>query len=156
MKLTKLNDVSARAAETAAKGYSIGDGSGPCLYVAPTGGKLWRWSYEYNRQEKLISFGRYPAISLAAARRLHNAAGEMLVNGRDPMAERKRIETGKDGPNTPKKIIFGEVLALWLAHLGNTKDERYVTTVKNHLEKMSSRKLAVRPLKTSTRSGSSP
>jgi hypothetical protein len=41
------------------------------LLVTVAGGKLWRWGYEFERKEKLMSYGKYPDICLAKARELH-------------------------------------------------------------------------------------
>jgi len=59
-----LTDTEIRKARGAAKAYSLTDGSGLYLSVTPSGGKLWRWGYRHGGKEKLISYGRYPDVSL--------------------------------------------------------------------------------------------
>ena len=44
------------------------DGEGLFLYVTPTGSKLWRMAYRFEGREKLLSFGKYPTVSLRDAR----------------------------------------------------------------------------------------
>jgi integrase len=65
------------------------DGGGLYLMVSPAGGKLWRLFYRINGKEKLLSFGKYPAISLKKARQLRDEARELIAQGGDP-AERKK------------------------------------------------------------------
>ena len=51
-------------------------------------GKLFRFKYRFHSKEKLMSFGKYPTVSLKEARRKLAAAKEKLSGGIDPMAER--------------------------------------------------------------------
>jgi len=59
------------------------------LYVTPKGAKRWRLAYDFNGKEKLMSFGKYPAVSLAKARERRAAAKALLADGIDPMAQAK-------------------------------------------------------------------
>jgi len=45
----------------------MGDGEGMYLEVAPNGSKYWRLKYRFNRKEKRLALGVYPAVSLAEA-----------------------------------------------------------------------------------------
>ncbi|HEV2709885.1 MAG TPA: integrase arm-type DNA-binding domain-containing protein [Edaphobacter sp.] len=65
------------------------DGGGLYLLLTPAGGKLWRWKYRYSGQEKLMSFGKYPEVTLADARDKHGKARKLLASGIDPMAQKK-------------------------------------------------------------------
>ncbi|HTA99360.1 MAG TPA: Arm DNA-binding domain-containing protein [Bradyrhizobium sp.] len=50
-------------------------------YVKPNGAKLWRYDCRLrDSTAKTASFGAYPLVSLAAARKLHTAAG-VTVSG---------------------------------------------------------------------------
>jgi integrase len=60
------------------------------LYVAPTGGKLWRWKCRYLGKEQLLSFGAYPVVMLADARNKRDAAKRQLAEGKSPAMEKKR------------------------------------------------------------------
>jgi hypothetical protein len=46
------------------KPYRLADGGGLCLFVAPSGAKLWRWRYRFNGREKTMSFGESLAVLL--------------------------------------------------------------------------------------------
>ena len=88
-----LTDTEIKRVKAAEKAYSMGDGGGLYLWVKPTGGKLWRWSYRFEGKEKLMSLGKYPDVSLAQARERHAEARKLLATGVDPMAQRKTEET---------------------------------------------------------------
>ena len=60
------------------KVYRVGDAEGLCLEVAPSGGKLWRWRYYYQGKEQMLALGKYPALTLAEARKKRDAARELL------------------------------------------------------------------------------
>jgi hypothetical protein len=73
-----LTDTGAKKARPIEKAYRLRDSGGLYLFVTPSGGKLWRWKYRYCGEEKLMAFGKYPAISLADARVLHATARKLL------------------------------------------------------------------------------
>lgn len=71
------------------KKYS--DGGGLHLRVEPRGSKLWRMQYTFGNKQKSLTFGKYPIVSLADARRKRDDAKKLIANGVDP-AEHVRIE----------------------------------------------------------------
>ncbi|CAN5276015.1 integrase arm-type DNA-binding domain-containing protein [soil metagenome] len=77
------------AAKPRAKPYKLADGLGLYILIAPTGGRLWRMNYRFLGQQKTLSFGSYPDVSLAKAREKRSAAREALADGRDPFEVRK-------------------------------------------------------------------
>jgi hypothetical protein len=91
----------------------MGDGGGLYLWVKPTCGKLWRWSYRFEGKEKLMSFGNYPDVSMALARDRHTEARKLLATGIDPMAQRK-IE--KKIQKVSSENSFQSVYARWLEY----------------------------------------
>ena len=60
-----LTDTVIRNAKPDGKPFKMADEKGMFLYVAPTGGKLWRLKYRFDSKEKLLSLGdiRYGAQS---------------------------------------------------------------------------------------------
>lgn len=46
--IDKLTDKAVKNAKPKEKEYRLSDGGGLYLVVKPNGGKLWRWSYEFN------------------------------------------------------------------------------------------------------------
>lgn len=84
-----LTDTSIRKAKPADKPFRLFDGGGLYLEVAPSGGKLWRLKYRFSEKEKRLSFGTYPAVSLASARKRRDQAREQLAQEIDPGLYRK-------------------------------------------------------------------
>lgn len=71
------------------------DGGGLFLYVPANGSKLWRMTYRYNKKSKLLSFGKYPDVSLKMARERRDAAKKLLADGIDPSRHKKAVEAAK-------------------------------------------------------------
>ncbi|GBQ09050.1 Arm DNA-binding domain-containing protein [Saccharibacter floricola] len=62
-----LTDVAARKAKGAEKPYKLSDSQGLFLYVQPNGSRLWRMKYRFGGKERLLSFGKYPEVTLSSA-----------------------------------------------------------------------------------------
>lgn len=63
-----LTDAKVRNARPRPKAYKLADANRLFLMVTPSGGKLWRWNYQYDGKNKTMAFGAYPLVSLADAR----------------------------------------------------------------------------------------
>jgi integrase len=83
---TELN---ARARDGA---YKLADGRGLCLLVQPNGSKWWRFRYDWDGKEKMLSMGTYPDTSLAEARKRRDEARQRIEGGTDPGADRRLTE----------------------------------------------------------------
>ena len=80
-----LTENQAKNAKPLERAYKLADSEGLFLLVQPNGAKLWRMKYRFAGKEKLLSFGAYPALGIAAARERRRAAKAVLAEGRDPM-----------------------------------------------------------------------
>ncbi|MFN7477943.1 MAG: integrase arm-type DNA-binding domain-containing protein, partial [Burkholderiales bacterium] len=60
------------AAKAAEKAYKLADFDGLYLYVAATGLKSWRYNYQECGKQKTQTYGRYPLLGIADARRAHH------------------------------------------------------------------------------------
>lgn len=89
-----LKELEVRYATKRAKDYKLTDGEGLYLLVRPNGSKLWRMKYRYGGKEKLLSFGAYPAVSLAEAR-LRRAKAKVVL-GEGGGSGRRRQAQGAD------------------------------------------------------------
>jgi integrase len=121
-----LTDTEARKAKPTAKPYKLADSRGLYLAVMPSGGKLWRWKYRFERKEKLMAFGSYPDVSLAQARGLQDAARRLLSAGTDPM-ERRKAAQQQSGPT------FKAIAALWMQHWKDDKSARHVDSTQRRV-----------------------
>jgi len=87
--------------------YKVTDGRGLYLLLTKAGGKLWRFQYRLDGKQKQITLGRYPDVSLKAARDKRDKARVQLAEGIDPIATKKAARTGKD-PDS-----FGAIAREW-------------------------------------------
>lgn len=136
MEIQKLSDQQVKHAKPGEKEYRLSDGGGLYLVVKPGGGKLWRWSYEFNGKEKLRSYGRYPTVSLAQARELHRDAQLLKRQGTDPAAAKqvkKREESEQERVSTMP--TFADLTKTWLETWSKNKSVHYVETVKGRLDR---------------------
>ena len=95
-----LSDIQLRNLKPKAKPYKVGDFDGLYMTVTPTGSRLWHMKYRIAGREKRLSFGAYPAVSLARARQLRDEARSLLAEGGDPgeiKHERKRADRERRG-----------------------------------------------------------
>ena len=130
---TPLTDTKVKTAKPRDKVYTMADGGGMYLEVAPSGTKVWRMAYrQQNGKSNRLTFGVYPDISLAEARSKRAVARKQLSESIDP-AQRKREE--KSLHATASSMSFEKVAREWLA---KTSADRAVTTQQkntNWLEK---------------------
>lgn len=84
-----LTDAKLRNLKGAAKAQKIADGGGLHVLVTPGGSRLWRLAYRFEGKQKLLALGKYPGISLGAARLAREEARKQLDDGIDPSAARK-------------------------------------------------------------------
>ncbi len=88
--VTKLSDKAVKAfMSTAVPGKKLADGAGLHLFKTPAGGCTWRVKYRLDGKEKLYSIGPYPLVSLASARVELASVKGYLLEGRDPVAQRR-------------------------------------------------------------------
>jgi hypothetical protein len=85
-----LTDAAARNAKSREKPYKLSDGHRLYLQIEPSGSKLWRLKYRFDEKEKRLSFGAYPAVTLARAREQQVEARRLLGTGIDPGEYKKQ------------------------------------------------------------------
>ncbi|MBS0316745.1 MAG: integrase arm-type DNA-binding domain-containing protein [Proteobacteria bacterium] len=126
-----LTDTAVRNAKPGAKPVKLPDGRGLYLLVQPAGGKLWRLKYRTLGKEKLMALGKYPDVSLKAAREAADAARRLLASGADPMAERKADKIARQ---TAAENSFSNVARLWHEGWKQGRNERHAVIVLHRLE----------------------
>jgi integrase len=88
----KLIDAEIKAIKPTGKQQKIADGNGLVLLVMTNGSKVWRYRYRYNGVEKMLSLGKYPAVTLKEARAERERVSGLLAQGIDPSTERKEAK----------------------------------------------------------------
>lgn len=106
--INKLTAKTVEAAKFTGKPTKLADGGGLFLAVTATG-KFWRLKFRHRGREGLLSIGRHPHVSLAAARRARDDAKRKLAEGVDPAAEKRAAKTARGD-------TFEAVARAWLTH----------------------------------------
>lgn len=109
---TPLTDTKVRADKAREKTYTIADGGGKYLEVAPTGLKVWRLAYrQKNGKSNRLTFGTYPEVSLLDARAQRAAARKLLSDEIDPGAAKR---DAKSKGHVSSAQTFEAVARQWL------------------------------------------
>ena len=87
MPLTQGKIESAKPKE---KPHRLTDGGGLVLTILPTGKKVWRFRYQRNGKDAVVSLGDYPTLRLLDAREKALDLKRQQVVGIDPAVARKR------------------------------------------------------------------
>ncbi|HID8413249.1 TPA: tyrosine-type recombinase/integrase [Serratia marcescens] len=112
----RLNDMQIRRAKSGTKSYTLGDGLGLSLLVEPNGNKSWRFRYRFGGKPKMISFGVYPTVTLAEARKKRDEARRIVGEGRNPSDIRKEQKLAQQvGDGNTFEVIAKEWHQLKLA-----------------------------------------
>lgn len=86
----KLSDKAVKAfVAKAERGKKLADGGGLHLFITPAGGSTWRIKYRLDGKEKIYSIGPYPLVTLAAARVELGEVKSLLLEGKDPVGNRR-------------------------------------------------------------------
>nr|WP_321985213.1 integrase arm-type DNA-binding domain-containing protein [uncultured Lichenicoccus sp.] len=142
-----LTDAKARNAKPADKRFKLFDAEGLYLAVEPNGSKLWRMKYRLAGHEKLLSFGPYPAVSLAAARQERDNARALLRTGADPA----QAKIARRLVATSAEHRFEAIARVWHTQQSPTWGSRkHVADVLGSLEKWVFPKIGKLPISTIT------
>ena len=95
--LKPLTNTQVKQSKPREKVYALADGQGLQLRVKPNGSKLWIFNYyaPFTKKRTAISFGIYPDISIAYARKQREEAKKLLaknINPKEKRDERKRAD----------------------------------------------------------------
>lgn len=127
-----LTDIQVRNAKPREKTYTLADGDGMYLEVAPTGSKIWRMAYRQpNGKNTRLTFGPYPEISLLDARQRRMDARKQKAAGNDP-AQARRID--KIAKATANANTFEAVAREWHEHQIETWQPRTAENILHRLE----------------------
>jgi integrase len=103
---TVKNAKPAKDAKGNPKPRKLADSQGLYLFVSPARARSWRYDYRFNGRRRTITFGLYPALSLAMARDSHYQARRLLASGIDPAAKKRqvRLEAVNEAANTVQAL----------------------------------------------------
>jgi integrase len=125
-----LTDVQARKAAPQDRSYKLADEKGLYLYITKSGSKSWRMKYRHAGQEKRLTFGLYPDVSLAEARDRRDEARRLLRDNIDPALEKRKaklVVLAQAGQT------FEKVARQWHDNVKGTWSEVHANDVMNSL-----------------------
>ena len=134
-----LTDIAVRQAKARGKPYKMADGRGLYLLVTDKGSKLWRFDYRFAGKRKTLSFGVYPDVSLAKARKRRDEARELIADEVDPAELRREKKVAR-------ATTFSGVAEDWLASARGGWSEAHAETVRYRLHRYLIPKLGDRPI----------
>jgi integrase len=130
-RILPLTDLKVIKAKPKIKQFYLFDGSGLFLLITPTGGKLWRLKYRFNKKEKMIALGAYPEISLQEARIKREEARKLVANNVDPGEVRK----AQKQTDTEEIETFEVIAREWHSRFTLEWTEGHAKTIMSRLER---------------------
>lgn len=131
--INKLLDLNIKNAKAKEKDYYLNDNDGLYLLVKINEAKYWRFKYVHpvTKKQKMISFGKYPKISLADARVLKKQCLDLLNEKIDPHSYFKNEEETKSDVEEEKlKNVFNA----FLENKKNKVSAKHFRKVKNAID----------------------
>ncbi|HCF2062506.1 TPA: integrase arm-type DNA-binding domain-containing protein [Pseudomonas aeruginosa] len=104
-----LTDTAVRQAKAEAKDYTLADIDGLSLFVSHKGTKSWHFRFSLNGQQKRVSLGTYPELSLRDARQRRDEARSLVAQGIDPRGQHRA-----DRKTVSVEETFRHVAEQWL------------------------------------------
>ena len=108
-----LSETSCKTCKPKVKVYYLNDGGGLRLRIRPDGSKTWIKRYRLNGKEKAVGLGSYPPVTLKIARVKANAVISQLVEGKNPVLEKKVRSQQR---SIEDNQTFGSVAREWINH----------------------------------------
>ncbi len=108
----RLDALTVARAKPKAKGYRLSDGAGLCLYVAPSGKKVWRFRYHHGGKPQTATLGGYTSVQgLKWARAKADEARSRVEDG-DHLTRVKAVK--KASKSAAAGNTFGTLAADWI------------------------------------------
>lgn len=130
-----LTDKKIENTKPGAKPRHLFDGGGLFLLVMPSGGKLWRFKYRLNGRLCMLSLGKYPEVSLVAARQRREDARKQVANGVNPSEARKQAKAKKALEQEIEGNTLEKVARDWYEVARHEWTEGHATTVLSRMER---------------------
>ncbi|MEI1744296.1 integrase arm-type DNA-binding domain-containing protein [Acinetobacter baumannii] len=139
-----LSDSKIKTLKPTEKMYRILDAERLYIEVRPSGKKIWRFKYTLNGKEGTISFGEYPSVSLADARKRKEDAKALLAKGINPVEYKNQKEEEKRAAtNNSFKAVTEEFIKEKMKY----KSEGYVDRFKGAMERDIYKIIGNKPIK---------
>lgn len=143
-----LTTMEIRSLKPTDRPFKVADSEGLFLLVQPSGALLWRFRYKKFGIDRKLSLGRFPEVSLKEARAKRDQARALIVDGDDPVAQRRqrRVEAELTAKTT-FRLVAEEYIekmeregrspktikkAMWFVELLGSIGERPIAAVTPH------------------------
>lgn len=92
-----LTDLKIKALKAEAKRRSVHDFGRPGLWIEifPSGTKVWRFRYHLNGKPEKVTIGKYPQVSLGAARQKRDELAVMVAKGESPACKKQESKVAR-------------------------------------------------------------
>jgi len=87
------------------KRITLSDSHGLVLFIEPSGSKLWRYRYRWQRKATMMSLGKYPEVTIIEARSKRDEIRNLINSGINPQTFKKN--------SSDSGITFNEVFNQW-------------------------------------------
>jgi len=125
-----LTDAGIKAPRPRSTRYAVTDDRGLSLEIYPSGGMAWRYRYRLDGKLEKVALGKYPAISLKAARAKRDELATLVAQGQSPAREKQLRKVGLASATTVKEFgerYFSEIV---------TRDRKDTATLRRYLDKV--------------------
>ena len=140
----RLSEFTIRKAKPKDRAYRLSDGGGLHLLIQTNGSKLWQMRYRHLGKENVLSFGQYPLVTLAEARKKRDDAKKQMIGGTDP-AEQRRLD--RIAAETAARRTFGLLADEYLQRMMDRGAAQGTITKTTWLLKDLASPLSDRPIK---------
>ena len=89
-----LTNAQIRGLKPKASRYLVSDGRGLSLDVLPSGKMSWLFRYRLNASYEKVVLGRYPDLTLKAARAKRDDLASQVAEGKSPAQDIKKAKAG--------------------------------------------------------------
>jgi integrase len=117
----QLTDAAIKALRPREIRYYVSDGRGLYLEIFPTGRRAWRYRYRLNGKAEKVAIGKYPDLTLKAARQKRDELAAMVANGQSPASQKQVAKVEVASATTMREFgqrYYSEVV------LPNVKDPK--------------------------------
>ncbi len=136
-----LTDAQIKALKPKAKRYSETDDRGLSLEVYPTGGMAWRYRYRLDGKLEKVALGKYPAVSLKAARQRRDELAVEVAQGKSPARQKQLRKVALADATTVRE--FGELYFKDIV----IRDRKDTKIIRRYLDKVIYPKIGNRPIR---------
>lgn len=127
-----LTDLQVKRAKPAEKRRKLFDGGGLFVEIQPNGNKFWRFRYlQGNGKENVLTFGKYPDVSLAEARDKGRDARRLMNDGVDPA---RRRDDERRAALAVAENTFEKLAREWHGVKAKSWSDNYAQNVLHRLE----------------------